>query len=152
MFKHESYDVFYILTYRNPLSIAKSLEFRDGFESTKSYLLWLLHVIPSFIETKGANRILLNFDDLLNDPVSVLRRISNKFKLEVNEHDLNNYVFDFLENELRHYQYSIDDLRNESDCPSLVLQVYTLLEKVNSVDSDLDSFENLVRKNPYSNT
>jgi hypothetical protein len=142
VFQEEPYQVAYLLPYRNPLSVAQSLKKRDGFELTKSYLLWLLHVIPCLAETIGSKRVLVNYDDLLEDPVSVVSAMSQEFELPIDEALLEEYATDFLDKELRHTRHTIEDLRLDSACPELVRKVYSFLEEVRLGKEQLDSEAN----------
>ena len=58
VFAHCRYDASYVLSLRHPMSVARSLEKRDGFAAEKSYLLWLDHVLEAanvLIMSKGRN-------------------------------------------------------------------------------------------------
>ena len=138
VFHGESYSVSYLLAYRNPLSVAQSLKKRDGFEPTKLYLLWLLHVIPCLLHTAGTQRVLVNYVDLLEDPVRIVSGISKQFELSL-EALLQAYATDFLDKELRHTRHTLEDLRLDPDCPELVRKVYSFLEEVRSGQKQLDS-------------
>lgn len=138
-FQGEPYRVSYLLPYRNPLSVALSLNKRDGFELTKSYILWLLHVVPCLAETIGSQRVLVNYDDLLKDPVRIVLGIAKEFELSVDDALLHEYATDFLDKELRHTRHTIDDLRLDSSCPELVRKVYAFLEDVRLGKEQLDS-------------
>lgn len=141
VFADESYEVSYLLSYRNPLSVATSLEKRDGFEILKNYWLWLLHVLPSLLETNGAPRVLVNYDQLLQTPELVLSRIANKLDLSLNEASVTEYVGEFLTPELRHTQFATEDLVQDPRCPSLAVSVHRLLDDISTVNRDLDSTE-----------
>jgi len=135
----EPYQVAYLLPFRNPLSVAQSLQNRNGVELIKSYLLWLLHVIPCLAETAGSQRILVNYDDLLEDPVRIVSGISKEFELPIDEALLHEYATDFIDKELRHSRHTIADLRADSACPELVRKVYLFLEEVRLGKEQLDS-------------
>ena len=53
VFAHCEFSVQYIITLRNPLSVCKSLQIRDGFDHRKSYALWQAHLIYALLETVG---------------------------------------------------------------------------------------------------
>jgi hypothetical protein len=139
VFQGEPYQVSYLLPYRNPLSVSQSLKNRDGFELTKSYLLWLLHVIPCLAETGGSQRVVVNYDDLLDDTVGTVSRISNEFELPIYDALLDEYATDFLDKKLRHTRYTLEDLRVDVACPELVRKVYAFLENVRLGKEELDS-------------
>ena len=139
VFADEPHRVSYLLPYRNPLSVAHSLKNRDSFELTKSYLLWLLHVIPSLAATIGSHRVLVNYDDLLENPVGIVSSIATEFELSIDDALFHEYATDFLDKELRHTRHTIDDLRLDSSCPELVRKVYAFLEDVRLGKEQLDS-------------
>jgi len=61
------FDVSYVIAVRHPLSVVKSLDMRGGFESGQSYLLWLGHVITSLVGSTDNQRILIDFDRLMQN-------------------------------------------------------------------------------------
>ena len=71
----------YVIAIRNPKSVAQSLQKRDGFDFEKSYYLWLEHVLPAILETGGATRVVVDFDLLMADPSSQLKRMAKALGL-----------------------------------------------------------------------
>ena len=57
VFQHLQLDDSYVIALRNPLSVARSLQQRDGLAAEKSYYLWLLHMLPSLLLTRGKPRV-----------------------------------------------------------------------------------------------
>jgi hypothetical protein len=145
VFQGEPYSVSYLLVYRNPLSVAQSLKKRDGFELTRSYLIWLLHVIPCLSQSVESQRVLVNYDDLLEDPVCIVSGISKQFELSLDAALLHDYATDFLDKELRHTRHTLEDLRLDTTCPELVRKVYSFLEEVRSGEEQLDSEESRIK-------
>src|SRR4029077_19950349 len=76
VFGHCQLDASYVLALRHPLSVAKSLAKRDGFDAEKSYLLWLEHVIPSLSGSARDKRVLIDYDRLMQSPDRELKRIA----------------------------------------------------------------------------
>ena len=70
---------------RNPLSVAKSLARRDGFDYEKSYLLWLEYVITALQNIRNERRVFIDFDQLVAHPDRELQRMSKIFGLEINQ-------------------------------------------------------------------
>ena len=46
----------FVLTLRNPLEVARSLQARDGFPLSKSLMLWIRHVLDGELHTRGQAR------------------------------------------------------------------------------------------------
>jgi len=76
VFKRLELDESYIITLRNPLSVADSLYRRNGFAKEKSCLLWVKHVINAVRYSKGKPRVVVEYDRLLDTPMKQLERIS----------------------------------------------------------------------------
>ena len=127
VFTHARMDVGYILVIRHPLSVCQSLAKRDGFDFGKSYLLWLEHVIGSLAGTEGENRVVVDYDIFMQAPETELTRIAKELQLSINPDELQHFQLEFLDPELRHTVYRLDDLMHESTSPPLVQEVYSSL-------------------------
>lgn len=138
VFNHCKFDVTYILVMRHPLSVAKSLAKRDGFDAEKSYLLWLGHVITSLAGSTAAKRVLVDYDRLLQSPDRELIRIAKCTGLEIDPTELQNYKTGFLDEGLRHTIYDLDDLLGDDNCPPIMREVYAALLDVASEKTRID--------------
>ncbi len=123
----ERYNVSYVITLRNPFNVVNSLQKRNDFEREKSYFLWLEHVLSSFIYTENCNRIIIDYDDILNDAENELRILAHKLNLTIDPLALGTYITEFLDDNLRHSAGSSEDLLKDPACPSIVHGVYRLL-------------------------
>lgn len=131
--------VAYLLAIRNPVSVADSLQKRDGMDRTQSYLLWLTHTLNSVSLTKGQKRVVVNYDRLIKAPEEQVRRMADRLHLKVEEDQLNEYAVDFLDNNLRHTRHTQVDLASDPDCPALVLGLYRDMLAVAQDKKDLDT-------------
>lgn len=130
IFSHCQLDTSYVLTVHHPLSVAKSLAKREGFDAEKSYLLWLGHVITSLVESAGERRMVVDYDRLIQSPDRELNRIAECLDLEIDQAELGSYKSEFLDETLRHTVYTLNDLSLEPICPPLVNEMYTSLLQV----------------------
>ncbi len=120
-------NVEYVIAIRNPLSVAKSLAKRDGFEFEKSYYLWANHLLCS-LEIIEKNRfVIIDYDRLMEAPENELSRLSMKLNLPVNLDEQEKFKVEFLDSKLRHSYYLPDDLEMDSTIPSLVKEIFTIL-------------------------
>ena len=129
---HCKYQVSHVLVIRNPLSVADSLVKRNNFPAEKCYLMWLEHVVVSWIETSGNTRTLVDFDRLIESPERELIRMAKSFGLGINSDELEKYRGEFLDENMRHAVYSPDDLLLDEACPPLVRRMYAALLEVAS--------------------
>ena len=129
VFAHSQIRVDYVLVIRHPLSVCSSLAKRDGFDFEKSHLLWLEHVIGSLVGTQGENRVLVDYDLFMQTPEAELTRIAKQLRLAIDAAELQRFQQEFLDPDLQHSLYQLDDLARESTSPPLVQEVYSgLLE------------------------
>jgi hypothetical protein len=132
VFDHVGVEDAYVLALRNPLSIALSLERRNGFSHAKSHLLWLLHVAESVIHTRGRSRTCVDYDDLLEDPQRVLDRVATNLALPTSEQTpglLEAYQRDFISSELRHSIFETGDVDVDPRVAQLARRAWGVLER-----------------------
>ena len=138
VFAYCKLDVSYVLAIRNPLSVAQSLDKRDGLNTEQSYLLWLSYVLASLTYSAGKKRVIVDFDSLMKSPENELKRIANHLELEIDITELNEYKINFLNEELRHTLYQMNDLLLDQTCPPIVQEIYSALLDVASDKSELN--------------
>ncbi len=124
-------DIYYVIAIRNPISTALSLQKRDGFELKKSYCLWLYHIVSCFVETEKQHRIVVNYDQVIADPESQLRRISEKLSLPFYSSEFEDFTNNFISFDLRHSEFHLKDLEILADeIPKNVTQAFTILDSM----------------------
>jgi len=96
----------FILAVRNPHEVAASLARRDCFPQSKSLLLWLNHVLESTEWTQSHPRVVVTYDELLDDWQGTLRHIAHGLRLTW-PRELDGIAAEvnaFLSPELRHHR------------------------------------------------
>ncbi|MCF8567861.1 glycoside hydrolase family 99-like domain-containing protein [Alicyclobacillus tolerans] len=141
VFIHCQYDVEYILVLRNPLSVAKSLERRNGFDHEKSYILWVEHVLSSVLHTEESRRVLVDYDRLMLSPEREMKRIAQALSLQPDPMEMKHYKSEFLDDSLRHTVFKKNDLFLDNSCPPIVREIYNDLLEVAEDRRTLDDIE-----------
>jgi hypothetical protein len=139
VFTQGQMNVDYVLVIRHPLSVCDSLAKRDGFDVQKSHLLWLEHVIGSLVGTAGANRVLVDYDAFMLRPETELTRVAHKLQLSVRAAELQDFLDEFLDHQLRHTIYQLKELMQDRQSPPLVQEVYSSLLATVTDDRDLEN-------------
>jgi len=131
VFSRLNLDVTYLIALRNPLSVAQSLRTRDGFPTERGILLWLDHILSSLEQTQGERRMIIDYDSMLENPGRTLFELGKFLELETNLEELARFQDDFLDKNLRHAAFKVNDLlENGLVSNHLVYDVYiTLLKK-----------------------
>jgi len=120
--------VAYVVAVRNPISVARSLEKRDGFAQEKSYLLWLGHMVPALLDTRGATRAIVDYDRMLDDPATQLGRIAARLGLPLDAQRVEAFSRDFLQEGLRHTRFLKQDLNELRAAPHAVKRLFGALD------------------------
>ena len=134
-------DVNYVMSLRHPLSVVKSLTKRDGIDAEKSYLLWLGHIITSLTGCADATRVLVDYDRLMQSPDRELMRIAKCTGLQIDPTELQSYKSEFLDQELRHTVFDVNDLLLDAACPPLAHEMYAVLLDVGSDKTQIDDLK-----------
>jgi len=143
VFEHLKLNVAYVISVRNPLSVARSLERRDQFAPERSHYLWLQHVVPSVVLTVGAPRVVVDYDRLMDDPEEQIRRIAKALALEsrLDGERLAEFRERFLEESLRHAHFGADDPLADPLVPDPVRIAARALGRVSVDELDFESSE-----------
>ena len=75
------YELKFVHALRNPLSVAASLEKRDGMPTAYGKLLWLRHALDAEFSTRGHQRVFLSYESLMADWRGVVARINGTLDL-----------------------------------------------------------------------
>jgi glycosyltransferase involved in cell wall biosynthesis len=137
----------YIIVLRNPMSVADSLFTRNKIQPFKSYLLWQQHLISAVSGTKYQQRVIVNYDYFIDKPYQQLQRVASKLNLPllpINSKVVIEFLDHFLEKDLRHSHYTLNDLSNADQLPPNVLETYSLLNYAanDAINIDSPEFQN----------
>ena len=116
LFQKLAIDPRFVLVIRHPWEVAQSLAKRDGLDHRKSYLLWLQHTLEAESATRGHKRAIVDYGELLKEPVTVLRRLRSELELEVvlpAPSTVQKSLRKFLQSSLRHQ----NETRREDETP-----------------------------------
>lgn len=132
VFGHLQVRVSYVIACRNPMSVARSLAKRDGFDLEKGYYLWMDHMLSSLMQTVNETRVVVDYDLLMDNAAGQLQRIAENLGLlfDPKSSAFAEYRTEFLEDSLRHAQYRIEDLALEGAVPSSVTALYKVLSEL----------------------
>ena len=108
----------YVLCVRNPLSVAASLKARDGMPLEHALNLWSEYTGAALEYTQAEHRVIVNYESLMTNWKSTLRRIVENLGLADLEppESIEEQVESFLQPQLSHYNYALEDVL---DTPSL---------------------------------
>jgi GT2 family glycosyltransferase len=154
----------YVLAFRNPLAVFKSLEARDGMTTSSASFLWLRHVLDAEAATRGKPRAVISYEGLLADWRKAVDHVGECLKLTWPRppQDASADSEAFLSHELRHHSASADDLAARPDLSAWVKDTYRallILERghdvmesyatLDSVRTEFDAAARLVGNAPF---
>lgn len=82
VFNNVSIKPLVIISLRNPLNVAASLEKRDGLSFSHAQLLWLRYLLEAEGSSRNVSRMFISFDALLTDWRREIERLSQGLGLE----------------------------------------------------------------------
>ncbi len=137
----------YVICIRNPLSVADSLQRRGTTEPEKAHLLWLRHVRASIHETLGATRVVIDYDRLIEQPETEIRRLAERlgFSDRLDPDRLRDYCESFLDVKHRHNLRQLPDVIEQESILSEVTDLYRLALDFATDAGDIDAPESQVR-------
>lgn len=143
VFEHLKLRVSYLIAFRHPMSVARSLQRRDDFELEKGYLLWADHMLSGLRDTNGYERVVVEYDRLMAQPEQELQRIATVFKLGFDPEGktLAEYKTGFLDSSLRHTEFQPEDLLVDPLAPAGTVELYQLLLALSEDRLGLDALE-----------
>lgn len=120
----------YLLTVRNPASVAASLFARQRTDVETAQRLWLLHLVPFLHEVAGRPLAVVDYDALIANPRGQLERIARRLAIPVSpgaQAEVNRYASEFLDASLRHTVFGLDDVDATTEAGRLARDAYGLL-------------------------
>jgi len=102
----------YVLCVRNPLAVVGSLTRRNDMSAEKADELWTGHVRASLAHTDGHPRVLVFYEDVLDDWRRELRRLAAFVERpeRADEPSVRDAVAAFVETRMCHHRPSMEDL------------------------------------------
>lgn len=125
----------FVIALRNPLSVARSrarLDPRRGIQAA-SDLEWLTSIVPYLRRTRPHRLVVVDYDDLMDDPVAQLTRLADELALPpaaTTPARIEDYAMRFLDPSLRHTRYDSAELAGNDQVNAIVRSGYALLRQV----------------------
>ncbi|APE45118.1 hypothetical protein BOO69_18130 [Sulfitobacter alexandrii] len=121
----------YVLTHRNPLEVAASLERRDNMNTGNAMLIWLRHVLDAEASTRGKSRCFMNFTSLLQNWAGAMTKVQQTLDLSLPRFSVGVYaeVESFLDRNLKHHDQPPEATLDNPMLSEWVRDTYAILEK-----------------------
>jgi len=121
-----------VLSVRNPLEVALSLQRRDNFAISKSIRLWLRHVLDAEYHSRGMPRYFVSYEGLLRNWRYHVDRITRQIGLAWPDRSARTEaaVDQFLTPELYHARATWDETKYHWQVSELARHVYRVLLEI----------------------
>ena len=124
-------DIVVVITFRNPLEVAASLEKRDHMPLATSLLLYFSSYLKAEMASRDCRRCFVNYAHVVGDwrvLESRLRSILGS-RLPMPDEKRSLEISQYLAPELRHHHHDRAELGRRSEIPSIVADLYDLLSE-----------------------
>lgn len=121
----------YMIMIRNPIDVAASYKEAYKRKEDSAIKQWKMRTLLSLKETKEEKRIIVDYDDFLEDSLGCLRKISSTFDLPwpQNEQGLKNELDSFIDPKLQHSRTSLEELMKQEDIDEDTKELYHICLK-----------------------
>ncbi len=132
IFKELQLNASYVISIRNPISVANSMQRIHGLPPEKTHYLWLEHVLPSIQLTKCYPRVVVDYDRMLADPEKQVRRIAKalRFDKRFDPDRLAEFQRNFLDKNLRKAFAEAKDVFEDPGIPKPVKSAFKVLKDI----------------------
>lgn len=122
------YTGYYAIPYRNPIEVARSLANRNGFDSYESQIMWLRSILDAELNTRGAARVFLRYEQLVDNPQETLDRLVASFPVMWDAGDDASIakIKEQITGQHRHHHAGEADLLDRRLVPSWVDEAYRM--------------------------
>ena len=135
----------YVLTHRNPLEVARSLNKRDGMPIGLGLLIWLRHVLEAEAGTRGQPRCITSYEQLIANWAGVVDKIQQTLSINLPRFSQGAVaeIENFLESDLRHQRELHEKIAQNPMITVWVRDTYEILESWLASGESADDYDRL---------
>ncbi|WP_141137697.1 sulfotransferase family protein [Pseudomonas delhiensis] len=116
-----------VVPVRHPLSVAASLQARDGFSTAKSLMLWYEHMYRALRFAVTRRMVVVDYDLFMAQPRESLLRIADRLGLPFSEASFQCFSVGILDRSLRHTCFDASLLQEHADAFPALVELHDLL-------------------------
>jgi glycosyltransferase involved in cell wall biosynthesis len=115
-----------VLTFRNPVEVASSLEKYHGTLPSRAYILWLRSLLNAERYSRGLPRAIVSYEAVLADWSGQLNHIDRQVRIDWPHprESVASAVAEFVQPRLRHYTVDDRTVLDDAAVPELVRRAY----------------------------
>ncbi|WP_077329249.1 sulfotransferase family protein [Virgibacillus siamensis] len=131
----------FLLMIRNPVDVAASFKRAYNRKEDAALNQWQIRTLLSLKNTVGQNRIIIDYDDFIEDSFGTLKRISDSFSLPwtFDENRLQEELDSFIDPTLRHSRTTLKELDKNTEIDKDIKKLYKLALKASHDQEFLNS-------------
>ncbi|MGH6924173.1 MAG: sulfotransferase family protein [Propylenella sp.] len=137
----------FVLSLRNPLEVASSLERRNGFDLGFSHLLWLRHVLDAEAASRGMTRFQTSYDRLLENWRDVAERSQSALAMAWPRpsDQAASEIDAFLSDKQRHHREALDKVTGDPALSIWLRESFAILARWAGAGENPDDYAALDR-------
>ncbi len=126
----------YIICLRDPLSVAESLQVRDGYTLEKGGRLWMTYVSHAIVHSTGAPRMFVYYEDLLETWRERARDLASFLGMDPQAipNQTMEAIGDFITSDLRHHGHSLTETLGSDQIPYGAQALHLALRTLSDAD------------------
>ncbi|MBX9743153.1 MAG: hypothetical protein K2W99_06425 [Chthoniobacterales bacterium] len=136
----------FVIALRHPLS---AIGFQEQFKTQdreEALWTWVSYLLTCLEQSEGHRRIIVDYDELLNNPTDQMKRVAHLLQLDLDPTLLDAYRHGFVDLTMRHFNKKKDHLRSRSFWQDFAMEIYQVLFRVATEQSSFDEIQSSFQK------
>jgi hypothetical protein len=126
VFLHTHLHASFIIALRNPRSFARA----QTQHQAEFFWTWISYLLSCLEHSRGHERILVDYDELIKNPEHQMKRIAQAFGLTINPQYLESYCQEYVNPLERHFNEPAGFVHSDDYCEQFVIDMYAQLLQV----------------------
>lgn len=129
------YQMLFVIPFRHPLAVARSLQRRSGIRRDAAYLIWLRYLLDAEHATRDQPRLFLDYEWLVQHPEAAISRIASWLPRSLQQPYACHEIMRQIRPDLQHH--TSRDLPEGRGTPLVLLHVYESYRKLHEDPDDV---------------
>jgi hypothetical protein len=141
VFEANSLEPTYVISLRDPRSVASSLARRDGLPEEKSHWMWISHYLGALSGSAGFRRVVVDYGEMLRSPLRQVERMSKALCLEINRDRMVVFEGTVVNSGANDSRARAEGMTATETCPDLAHDIYQKLYAAARDETPIDTSE-----------
>lgn len=135
----------FVIALRNPYHVAASIQASQEIigkqDDEKSFWIWISYMLIFSEQTRGYQRLFVDYEELLKNPGAQIERMARVFQWNPQAALQQNYIHEFIDRSLCHFHDNEKESGGKEYQQIFAMEIYKTLSKIAKEEVPLESLE-----------